>query len=367
MSILSIICYVGAVHGIFLIVTILTFSKNRKRENTYLAIFTGLFVLSLANFGLSSSQFYWNYPHFAWITFPMVYLYGPVLFYYITKSLSKESFKKSDLWHFIPFIISVTFYSKFLFSTTETKRQYLSGKLQFSTEFEDLLMIILFLIHMTIYAFILLKKVHEFQTTIHKNDELNKVNIKWFKYIIYSFFAYITLLISYFILTQNSIIAYNSFGCFGLKYMMAIFMFSIGYMGFKQPELFTDSTKIKYQKSGLQDDEKVELLKKLFHSVNEEKIYLQNDLTLNLLADHIGTTVHTLSQVLNEQLKLRFSEFINSYRTNDAKYLLLHETHLNITEIFYKCGFNNKATFNTSFKKFVGITPTEYRKQLSLA
>lgn len=59
-----------------------------------------------------------------------------------------------------------------------------------------------------------------------------------------------------------------------------------------------------------------------------------------------------------------FFDFINEYRIEKAKKILKDPTQkeLTILEILYQVGFNSKSSFSTSFKKYTGKTPTEFRK-----
>lgn len=66
---------------------------------------------------------------------------------------------------------------------------------------------------------------------------------------------------------------------------------------------------------------------------------------------------------------LHLFDFVNEYRINYAKELLLDQKRQDLTvlEILYDAGFNSKSSFNTEFKKRTGVTPTEYRKMHSLS
>ncbi|TEB41605.1 AraC family transcriptional regulator, partial [Flavobacterium circumlabens] len=70
------------------------------------------------------------------------------------------------------------------------------------------------------------------------------------------------------------------------------------------------------------------------------------------------------SFVINELYGDNFYNFINKYRIEKAKSLLLSEKYnqLNILGIAYESGFNSKTTFNTTFKKNTGFSPTEFVK-----
>ncbi|WP_237158037.1 helix-turn-helix domain-containing protein [Shewanella psychrophila] len=94
------------------------------------------------------------------------------------------------------------------------------------------------------------------------------------------------------------------------------------------------------------------------------KPYLNHLLTLENLANQLDLTSRSLSQIINRHFKQNFFEFINSYRIDESKRLLEQNENTNTTmlQIMEQAGFNSKATFNTFFKKTLGLTPTQYRK-----
>ena len=98
--------------------------------------------------------------------------------------------------------------------------------------------------------------------------------------------------------------------------------------------------------------------------MEEQKPFLNHLLTLDNLAKQLHLPARNLSQVINRHFKCNFFEFINGYRIAESKRLLLAQKNRKTTmlEIMDSSGFNSKATFNTFFKKIVGKTPTQYRK-----
>jgi AraC-like DNA-binding protein/ligand-binding sensor protein len=61
---------------------------------------------------------------------------------------------------------------------------------------------------------------------------------------------------------------------------------------------------------------------------------------------------------------LTFVEYLSRVRIEQAE-LLLHNTHLRISEIAYEIGFQSLTHFNRTFRKLVGTSPTEYRSSVS--
>ena len=107
-----------------------------------------------------------------------------------------------------------------------------------------------------------------------------------------------------------------------------------------------------------------ENLIKLFE---KEKIYRENDINLEMVARKLNTTRHNASQVINEHFKVSFHELINTYRIDEAKKILKeHNDHgLNIIDVAYEVGYNNKVTFNKAFKKKTQLTPSEFQRSVS--
>lgn len=99
--------------------------------------------------------------------------------------------------------------------------------------------------------------------------------------------------------------------------------------------------------------------------MEKEKPYLEHNLTLDSLSEKSGMAPRLLSTVINRHYGYNFFEFVNHYRINEAKRMLLAPEYSSTTvlDIMYNCGFNSKATFNNFFKKFEGMTPREYKKQ----
>ncbi|TVZ39870.1 AraC-like DNA-binding protein [Alteromonadaceae bacterium 2753L.S.0a.02] len=107
-----------------------------------------------------------------------------------------------------------------------------------------------------------------------------------------------------------------------------------------------------------------EYIRRLDELMRDKKIYLDSAITLESLATQLSVSPRTLSTILNKHYGCNFFEFINTFRIEDAKKLLVSEQRQDATmlDIMYEVGFNSKATFNNFFKKMEGMTPREYKK-----
>ena len=96
-----------------------------------------------------------------------------------------------------------------------------------------------------------------------------------------------------------------------------------------------------------------------------EKPFLIPELTLNQLAEKVSIPPRSLSEVINSIFHQNFFDYINSYRIQEAKQLLMNSNdNKTILYILLEVGFNNKSVFNNAFKKHTGMTPTQWKKSI---
>lgn len=109
-----------------------------------------------------------------------------------------------------------------------------------------------------------------------------------------------------------------------------------------------------------------ELIPKLLDLMENQKIYLDKQLTIDSLAEQLNTNRSYLSNIINDYFGKNFNNFINEYRVKEAILLFKNEKYQNhkLDHIATLCGFNNKTTFNTTFKKITGLTPSYFRKNI---
>lgn len=102
----------------------------------------------------------------------------------------------------------------------------------------------------------------------------------------------------------------------------------------------------------------------LHHFFNEQKPYLDPEMTLVKLAGLMDTKGYLLTKALNQVQGMTFSQYLNAFRMQEAKRLLLDPKFKDFTllAIGFEAGFNSKASFNRIFKASTGIPPGVFRK-----
>lgn len=120
----------------------------------------------------------------------------------------------------------------------------------------------------------------------------------------------------------------------------------------------------KYAKSGLDSEQMLEYKNRLEQIMQTQKLFLKPDLTLPKLAQAVDCSVNHLSQVINAGFGMSFFDYLNQYRIEQAKELLKwHDGQCAaILNVAFAVGFNSNSAFYAAFKKRVGRTPAQYRR-----
>ena len=297
------------------------------------------------------------------------FLYGPLLFLYFQRVSLQRKFSKSDLWHFVPTLLLIAYAipSIYWFSATE-KINLMLTRIQNGVSPGDanklVIVVTLKALSLAIYAFF----IHYVLQKSRKRNQLQSKTRQWQNNIYFIHIAYVITYISYGI----SISFGNPYPVFFHipTIMMAAMVVYVGYAANLQPDVFsglyryTNKLFPKYVKSGLTASLSMELRESLAVLFQEEKLYRRNDINLDLVAKKLNTTRHNASQIINEHFEVSFHEFVNQFRIAEAKELLEGNKELNIIDIAYEVGYNNKVTFNKAFKKATQLTPTEYLQHI---
>jgi AraC-like DNA-binding protein len=118
----------------------------------------------------------------------------------------------------------------------------------------------------------------------------------------------------------------------------------------------------KYASSSLDEENYDEIISQVSLAMKEKELYKQADFNLQRLSKHLNSNPSYLSQAINHHLGMRFNDYINQFRVEEAKQQLLapQNRHLTIEAIAELCGFQSKSTFFRAFKKVTGLTPKQF-------
>ena len=322
--------------------------KGNKINRIILAILLINFILFLGGSYLLLFKNRWNHIYYAHLANLTVFLAPPLLYLYY-RSLLDNAFKftVSDFFHCVPFIAIFSF----MFYTIVFKYNH-------GFVFTPYGVAILFLLftQSLVYLMLILKQRRSYTPMNRKNDKA-----KWFGYIFMSILAIFSLKLIIFIL-------WNVFGlvdiCIFFTGVFLILSFVIINMmilfGLSNPDLLIQY--FKYQHSTIDESYKSRCYTEIQSLLIHKKIYLDSLLNLKRMARKLTISEKQLSQIINECAGQNFNDYINQYRIAEARELLRSDDYKNVLSVAYEVGFNSKSTFNTAFKKFTNMTPTQYKQ-----
>jgi YesN/AraC family two-component response regulator len=251
-------------------------------------------------------------------------------------------------------------------------------------------------IQIIIYGIKMFKRLYGHDKNIEKVYSFKEnLSLKWLK-------IFISLYVVYYIY-EFYMVAFKGIDLNNSSHyaMVSLHIFFVGLMAYKQKEIFLKNS---YKKtaviSGINDnnqnekvyheeeeegsiinvkentisqfvseDKKTEILNKLDVLMEKDKIYLDQNLNLYDLSKKLKINKTYLSYIINEGTESNFYNYVNKYRIESAKKMLIDSKfdHLSIEGIANNAGFKNRSSFYPVFKKFVGETPTEFKKKNQLA
>jgi AraC-like DNA-binding protein len=128
------------------------------------------------------------------------------------------------------------------------------------------------------------------------------------------------------------------------------------------PDEKPEPERTKYGNNRLPDFARESIVLELQRHMQAAQPWLKIDLTLGELAAGINVAPHHLSQIINSEFGKSFACYINEYRVGEACQLLAGHNDKSVLDVALDSGFSSKSSFNASFKKHTGMTPSEYRK-----
>lgn len=381
---LAVVNAMGVVQGLFLAVIFFTIHRGNRLANRLL----GFLLLSMAFLVLEIILGYTGYiryvPALVNLEEPVGFLVGPLSYFY-TLALIRPDFRlrwRRGWYHFIPFLAQAVGRLPFYLQSDVYKLQDTAGAFHqplakwmpakpilWFPEHQFLVstwLDIVTFFFITAYLGYSFRLIHRY--TRQRGQSFwspSDASLRWLTRIMALFSGFLVLATFFSFTSEDDLGDIKiATGCSLIFYSISFYLVS----HLQEPVAAAGSPEAlrkKYEKSALDADLANDIRQKLERYVETEKPYLNSELSMPLLAEELKVSLHHLSQVINGQLGQNFSDFINRYRIEEMKRRLTAPSysHLKIEEIAFDTGFNSKSTFQAAFKKFTGMTPSEYRKK----
>ncbi len=363
----------AAAQGLFLATVLSTHRRGNCRANRVLAALIFVFALRLMETVGYWSKYLHDFPHFWLSTASFSFLFGPLLYFYARLLLAENvELRKTGAWHFVPFLLYLAWLIPFYRLPRETKLGILEKYIAVENPEMEWRYFVLFLLqvfHMLFYAGLTLRLLQADEQSLKAGlPALEKISVRWLRRLTLGFGVCVLLTLLYSAALQLGLPYSRAIDALVLLSMAAL-IYGISYVALRQPEIFSGALSRKhapkYEKSALTPARAEAYLSKLLHAMASERLYANSALKLQELAHRLDIAPHHLSQIINEKRGQNFFDFINQYRVEEAKKLLADPAKqpYTILSLALEVGFNNKASFNTAFKKFTGMTPSQFRER----
>jgi AraC-like DNA-binding protein len=354
-----------------------------KSENRISNILVSLFLIIRAidaGTVLSSQFIILRHPGYGLLLNTLLFLSPPILYFYIRSVTQADfHFKWKHLWHALPFVIAIlVLIPRFYLADYDKKIELLTGKDGLIIEFK----LIYLLLHLQITAYIIACFLVILRSKKLLLENYSSGNVNYYNWL----FTFITLIaLETFVSTFKNFFMINGLDAqydwaktiTGLSAFLFISWLVIkalkspglyGRVDSKQPlvnQLI--STHNRKETREIDNKESEEAIRRIKSYMEREEPYLEPSLTISDLSKQVNLPLKELSVLINQNLNQHFFDFVNEYRIKRAMEILsdTSKNDLTILEILYEVGFNSKSSFNTAFKKYTKVTPTQYRKKYS--
>jgi AraC-like DNA-binding protein len=365
----------GMALGVFFAAALLS-QRSLQVANNFLAIFCLCYALLMAGdlwVAIFASKLTQLGSHWSSNVMDGVFLLLPPLFYFYVVTLinGKLPNKPTAISALLPALFCTAW---FIAQLSLAPAQQKDVTHEFMPTAYSLLFLLLAIGQLVLYSSLIYQSVSVYVRKAKNNfSDLKDVDLQWLNTLIFG----VGIIALFWVLSV--VINHPYWTAISLALPPLVLMF-LGLRALKQAPLRRDAyaatgtdsadsepTPLKYAKSGLSHERMKELADQLVSFMHQDKEFLEGDLTLNQLSSRIGVPQHQLSQVLNQHLGSSFFEYINRLRVQEAQRCLADSAFHGQTllDIGLAAGFNSKAAFNAAFKRYSGLTPTEFRAKAS--
>lgn len=369
----SIIVFVCILQGaIFAFLLLSRHLKHKKTADFWLAVLLLVLCSTLITPFIGFANVYDRNQWLTFFPFSIAYSYGVcVWFYVVNLTDSTRKFTRKDLLFFIPTAIYLVFRLTLFAQNLEFKFWFNEN---YYNPYADTIIFVTEFIWNILLLYFSIKHYQHYRKWLNENfSDTEKLKFDWLRNFLYVF-TFVLILGAIFDFTDSFIfrLSYIQYFYFEMILAFATYYLAIaGYLRSQTIELsFTEekSEEIEERKTLLPEKELEKLKAKLQNLMQNDKIYLEPNLTLTDLSRQIGVNSTILSYAINNGFSKNFNDFVNEFRISEVKEKLQNRDaeNSNLLGIAFDCGFNSKATFNRAFKKFTGVSPKEFSEDVKI-
>jgi AraC-like DNA-binding protein len=370
-NIFNSLIFAGVLQGFIFVIVFIAAKKYKDRSTFFLLALILVYSLGNLQYLLSSTGLMlvtkmYKYVYLPWASLiPVLLYFYCILFLYPTK---KTTFKEKLL--FLPFLVFLLF--TFIYRTVIIigyKNDSFYEFFYYLVNFHEILGVVFSIL----ILLVLIRTIIIYDNNYKEfKIDLIRSNLNWLKTII-TILVLLTFIWGY--LMFRSLYLQDSNTPFYILWIgIALVIYLLGHIGIYKFGIIEERKKIrshvlKNKKLSNNKQLKNEHIIALENLLLHDKLYLDSGLTLESVAKHLQLSASYLSRIINTELEISFTDYLNRHRIEEAKAYLDNPefSRYTIVAIGLEAGFNSKSTFFYVFKKVTGKTPLAYQREMKIA
>ncbi len=370
MEFVNIILLISVSQGFLFGIAILFSPYFKSSTNKYLGYSILILAFLMFNVYLDALNVYEQYPEFLILyDIEWIFLFPVFFFIYILKSIDQDFIvERKWNWLYIPFMFSV------ILNVVYNLEHIYKWEISFLSDQVLMYEWAFGLQEFGYYSYNFVIAIWAYNILKHKKYT-NQIRGKWLKKLC----IYEVSLVTCWILIDVADMIFNIGYDIGISIICTItsfFIFWIVYNGIYSLKISNfKNSDVNFNKDTLEPkNPKVSTpelsfskdniyFQKLEGLLEKDYIYRNPNLNQEMVAQILNISSGYLSQIVNDVTKKNFTAYINSYRVNEVKEMILNEEFdkYSLLSIGLEAGFKAKSTFYTSFKKETGLTPNQFK------
>lgn len=396
----------GVAVGLFVVPLCFLLPNGNTVANRFVAPFLAILALSLLNNFFLHAGLLQRIPGLSAAGQFLYFALGPLLYFHI-KALSEPrfEFRRADWLHFLPVLLSLAAFLPVYGLSPEAKRDMAALYFQQFASVDatgdkwtvllrlpvavhiHIVQYIALMVHIAWYSILGLRQLRKHAAAIGQAfSNIARIELDWLKYLCWLTLALcaasLLMLLARIVYADNFSAQVRALPAL----IVALLIYYVGLLSLRQPAIYRPvpaerpretsqpavpapaepaaAGREKYESTGLAPAEAEAHWQRLLVYMTQHQPYLASGLTIGQLSEAFGIPVAHLSQVINSCSGLNFFDFINRYRVQYAQHRLSQrsDNDQTVLDIALDAGFNSQSTFYTQFKKWTGVTPSQYRK-----
>lgn len=349
------------------ICAVLLFWRSPAQVNKRILAFILLTFIVLSFKILIHTLGLWQRPQWRYLPLAFDLLIQP-LFYLYTLSLTQKNYRflMKDWAHFLPMIVflchAVWVYAMSRQTNDIALKDQLAENLYYNRikTFEDVLSVLSGIIYWSLSF----RRIQAYKQWLNTNISSTAYpDYNWLRNIL------IAMGVMVFVLMLNVLMEmfFNAGTRFFIHWQffyfyLAVLVYYLGFAGYQQKDLPVAFESEKHSVIALNAAQVTAVKAQLTTAIDEDKVYLDSELNLGMLAKRLGVGEGILSAVINDEFNQNFRNFINNKRVEEVKRKLISKEykHLSILGIGLESGFNSEASFYRVFKSITGQSPKDF-------